>query len=72
MRSADRGRSTGSGDFWDALDHHSMETQASKVVRHAALGQVSWLLAKQRRQILAKLAIRETGREQLEQQQCAP
>jgi hypothetical protein len=42
------------------------------MVGHPALRQVSWLLAEQRCQILAKLALRETGGEQLKQQQCAP
>jgi hypothetical protein len=51
---------------------YAVKPQAAEMVSHPALRQVSRLLAKERCQILAQVAIRETAWEQLKQQQGAP
>ena len=51
--------------FGNAFDH-AMETQATELVSHPALRKLMWLVAEQRGQILAQVAIGKACREQLE------
>lgn len=52
--------------------NQSMKPQASQLIAHAALSELFGGLAQQGGEVVSRIAVREAGRQQVDQQQCVP